>query len=54
MEALRSTLDILPVATVPVELLDAIRDVSEALAMSAQSRWLNPRRYLTLKPNGCL
>jgi hypothetical protein len=41
MEALRSTLDILPVATVPVELLDAIWDVSEALAMLAQSRWLN-------------
>ena len=41
MEALRSTLDILPVATVPVELLDAIRDVSEALTVSAQSKWLN-------------
>lgn len=31
MEALWGPLDILPVATVPVELLDAVRDVAETL-----------------------
>lgn len=39
METLWGTLDVLPVAAVPVELLDPIWNVSEALVQSAQEYW---------------
>jgi hypothetical protein len=61
VETLRGALDVLPVAAVPVELLDAIGNVSEALTKSAWERpvfqrmpYLETKRVFVARPTASI